>query len=61
MERYITSSLKAKLRTPSLLATVAIRIDSETLAWFQSKGEKAEQHRAAALRIYAEVKKMPLV
>ena len=51
--------LKAKLRMPSPLATatVAIRIDSETLAWFQSKGEKAEQHMAAALRIYAEAQK----
>ena len=27
--------LKAKLRMPSSLATVAIRIHSETLAWFQ--------------------------
>ena len=49
---------KAKLRRPSSsLATVAIRIDSDTLAWFQSKGEEAEQHMAAALRIYAEAQK----
>ncbi|TBR61864.1 hypothetical protein B4U84_14165 [Westiellopsis prolifica IICB1] len=49
---------KAKLRMPaSPLATVAIRVDSETLAWFQSKGEEAEQHMAAALRIYAEAQK----
>ncbi|MGF1497288.1 MAG: BrnA antitoxin family protein [Elainellaceae cyanobacterium] len=49
---------KAKLRMPaSSLATVAIRVDSETLAWFQSKGEEAEQHMAAALRIYAEAQK----
>jgi len=49
---------KAKLRMPaSSLATVAIRVDSETLSWFQSKGEEAEQHMAAALRIYAEVQK----
>lgn len=49
---------KAKLRMPaSALATVAIRVDSETLAWFQSKGEEAEQHMAAALRIYAEAQK----
>jgi uncharacterized protein (DUF4415 family) len=35
---------KAKLRMPSSsLATVAIRVDAETLAWFQSKGEEAEQ------------------
>jgi uncharacterized protein (DUF4415 family) len=49
---------KAKLRMPSSsLSTVAIRIDSETLAWFQSQGEEAEQHMAAALRIYAEAQK----
>lgn len=47
---------KAKLRMPSS-ATVAIRVDSETLAWFQSKGEEAERHMAAALRIYAEAQK----
>lgn len=44
---------KAKLRMPSSsLATAAIRVDSETLAWFQSKSKEAEQHMAAALRIY---------
>jgi uncharacterized protein (DUF4415 family) len=49
---------KAELRMPSsLLATVAVQVDSETLAWFQSKGEEAEQHMAAALRIYAEAQK----
>ena len=49
---------KAKLRMPSSSSvTVAIRVDSETLSWFQSKGEEAEQHMAAALRIYAEAQK----
>ena len=49
---------KAKLRMPSSsLATVNVRVDSETLAWFQSKGEEAEQHMAAALKIYAEAQK----
>jgi uncharacterized protein (DUF4415 family) len=49
---------KAKLRMPaSSSAIVAIRVDSETLSWFQSKGEDAEQHMAAALRIYAEAQK----
>jgi uncharacterized protein (DUF4415 family) len=49
---------RAKLRMPaSPLATVAVHVDSETLAWFQSKGEEAEQHMAAALRIYAEAQK----
>lgn len=48
----------AKLRMPSSsLVTVAIRVDPDTLSWFQSKGEEAEQHMAAALRIYAEVQK----
>ncbi len=42
---------------PSSLATVAIRVDAETLSWFQSKGEEAEQYMAAALRIYAEAQK----
>ena len=41
----------------SSLATVAIRIDPETLLWFQSKGEEAEQHMAAALQIYAAAQK----
>ena len=49
---------KAKLRMPSSsLATVAVDVDAETLAWFQSKGEEAEQHMTAALRIYAEAQK----
>jgi uncharacterized protein (DUF4415 family) len=49
---------KAKLRIPSSqLVTVAVLVDSETLTWFQSKGEEAEQHMAAALKIYAEAQK----
>jgi uncharacterized protein (DUF4415 family) len=49
---------KAKLRMPSSpLVTISVPVDSETLAWFQSKGEEAEQHMAAALRIYAEAQK----
>jgi uncharacterized protein (DUF4415 family) len=50
---------KAKLRMPSpSMNTVSVCVDPETLAWFQSKGEDAEQHMAAALRIYAESQKM---
>jgi len=41
---YRTSSLKK----------VTIRVDADTLAWFQLQGEAAEQRMAAALRIYAE-------
>lgn len=49
---------KATLRMPiSAVNTVAIQIDSKTLEWFQSKGEDAEQHMAAALQIYAEAQK----
>lgn len=50
---------KAKLRMPSSSSSisVAIQIDPETLAWFQSKGEEAEQHMTAALQIYAAAQK----
>ena len=49
---------KATLRMPtSSLQTVAIQVDAETLAWFQAKGQEAEQHMAAALQIYAEAQK----
>jgi uncharacterized protein (DUF4415 family) len=51
---------KAKLRSPSP-ATVTVPVDAETLAWFQAKGEEAEQHMAAALRIYAEAQKRSIV
>jgi uncharacterized protein (DUF4415 family) len=47
---------KAKLRMPSP-TTVTVPVDAETLAWFQTKGEAAEQHMTAALRIYAEAQK----
>jgi uncharacterized protein (DUF4415 family) len=49
---------KAKLRMPqSTVSKVTVPIDAETLGWFQSQGEGAEQHMAAALRIYAESQK----
>ncbi|MEL7357270.1 MAG: hypothetical protein AAFN40_11970 [Cyanobacteria bacterium J06560_6] len=49
---------KATLRMPTTsVQTVAIRVDTETLAWFQAKGQKAKQHMAAALQIYAEAQK----
>ncbi|MEP0998686.1 BrnA antitoxin family protein [Leptolyngbya sp. SLC-A1] len=50
---------KAKLRMPhqSSASIVTVPIDAETLNWFQSQGEGAEQHMAAALRIYAESQK----
>lgn len=49
---------KAKLRMPTKSTdTVAVTVDTETLLWFRSKGEDAEQHMAAALRIYADAQK----
>lgn len=49
---------KAKLRMPSSpITTVSVPVDSETLTWFQSKGEEAEQHMSAALKIYAAAQK----
>lgn len=52
------SFAKAKLRMPTKSTdTVAVTVDTETLLLFRSKGEDAEQHMAAALRIYAEAQK----
>ncbi len=53
------SFAKAKLRMPTKSTdTVAVTVDTtETLLWFRSKGQDAEQDMAAALRIYAEAQK----
>jgi len=48
---------KAQLRMPEPNVTVTLPIDSETLAWFQTKGENATQQMAIALKIYAEAHK----
>ena len=49
---------KAKLRMPvSIVSTVSVRVDAETLAWFETKGKEAEQHMSAALKIYADAQK----
>ena len=47
--------LKATLRLPSTdRPVVAVRVDADTLKWFQNQGEEAENQMAIALRIYAE-------
>jgi hypothetical protein len=52
---------KAKLWMPSSpITTVSVPVDSETLTWFQSKGEDAERHMTAALKIYAAAQKTSL-
>jgi uncharacterized protein (DUF4415 family) len=43
----------AQLQLPDAANTVTIAVDSDTLAWFQSQGESAEQQMAIALKIYA--------
>jgi uncharacterized protein (DUF4415 family) len=49
---------RAKRWSPSRgKSQVAVTVDAETLAWFEGQGELAEQHLAAALRIYAEAQK----
>lgn len=49
---------KADLKMPiSDISVVAVPVDVATLSWFQSKGQEAEQHMAAALRIYSESQK----
>ena len=49
---------KAEFRMPAAeLSVVAVPCDAETLIWFQSKGQAAEQHMTAALKIYAESQK----
>lgn len=46
------------LRMPKRsLQTVAFQVNDDTLAWFQSQGQDAEQHMSAALQIYAEAQK----
>ncbi len=47
--------IRATLRLPSTdRSVVAVRVDANTLKWFQSQGEEAENQMAIALRIYAE-------
>ena len=48
---------KARLRSAIPEHTVLVQVDKDTLAWFQSQGEKCEQRMAIALKIYAEAHK----
>ncbi|MBF2099056.1 MAG: hypothetical protein IGQ88_11870 [Gloeomargaritaceae cyanobacterium C42_A2020_066] len=52
---------KAQLRMPQSPVKVAVSVDTDTLAWFQSQGESADQQMSIALRIYAEAHKAHLV
>lgn len=45
---------RARWRVPVPPRTVLVQVDAETLAWYQTQGEAAEEEMAAALRIYAE-------
>lgn len=49
---------KATLKLPAAdKPVVAVRVDADTLKWFQSQGEEAENQMAMALRLYAEAHK----
>jgi len=49
---------KATLKTPATDSpVVAVRIDPDTLKWFQNQGEEAENQMALALRLYAEARR----
>ncbi|MGZ8216748.1 MAG: hypothetical protein ACXW2B_05410 [Methylomagnum sp.] len=46
---------KAALKLPATdKPVVAVRLDTDTLKWFQNQGEEAENQMAIALRLYAE-------
>lgn len=45
---------KSRWWKPVSSLSVLVKIDPQTLAWFQSQGEDYEQKMAAALRIYAQ-------
>lgn len=49
---------KAQLRMPKSSIKVSVLVDPETLAWFQTQGETAEQQMSVALKIYAEANKV---
>ena len=48
---------KSRWWKPVELLNVLVKVDPNTLAWFQAQGEDYEQKMAAALRIYAEAHK----
>ncbi|NEO26090.1 MAG: BrnA antitoxin family protein [Kamptonema sp. SIO4C4] len=48
---------KAQLRQPQSPVQVTVEVDSETLAWFQSQGDLAQEKMAIALKIYADAHK----
>ncbi len=48
---------KSRWWKPQTVSNVVVRIDSDTLAWFQAQGEDSEQKMAAALKIYAAAHK----
>lgn len=46
---------KARWRTPVEPLTVLVHVDANTYAWFQARGQNADQEMTAALRDYAEI------
>jgi uncharacterized protein (DUF4415 family) len=50
--------VKSRWWKPVTPLNVLVKIDPETLNWFQMQGEEAEGKMAAALRIYAAAHKI---
>ncbi len=48
---------KAELKMPKSPTKIEVEVDNETLAWFQSQGETAQQQMSVALKIYAQAHK----
>lgn len=48
---------RAKWRMPEGQSLVAVPVDMDLLAWFQSQGDESEKRVIAALRIYMEAHK----
>ncbi len=52
---------RAAWRMPEKPAVVTVPVDPDLLAWFQAQGSESEERIIAALRIYAEAHKKPVV
>jgi len=48
---------KAQFKMPPSSVTIAVEVDPETFAWFQTQGETAQKQMSVALKIYAQTHK----
>lgn len=52
---------KAKWRMPNQAIAITVHVEPDVLEWFRAQGEDYDRRMAAALRIYAEAHKDPIV